>query len=108
MTPRRIAISLALALVAGCGGDGGLGNIYLDDLASGAGDGAGAPADLAGAAMPDLATAPPDLAMGGLPKFSFFVASLRAMQRLSGSQAGFGGDLRFGEVGPGAGLRGAD
>ncbi|MCB9702285.1 MAG: hypothetical protein H6711_10350 [Myxococcales bacterium] len=30
------------------------------------------------------------------------------MQALSGSQLGFGGDLRFGEVGPGAGLRGAD
>jgi hypothetical protein len=43
-----------------------------------------------------------------LPPFSFFVTSLRAMQELSGSEQGFGGDLRFGEVGPGAGLRGAD
>ncbi|WP_437959498.1 hypothetical protein WME76_07485 [Sorangium sp. So ce119] len=41
-------------------------------------------------------------------KFSFFVTSLVAMQQLSGSQEGFGGDLRFGETGPGAGLRGAD
>ncbi|WP_437683411.1 hypothetical protein [Sorangium sp. So ce131] len=41
-------------------------------------------------------------------KFSFFVTSLVAMQELSGSQDGFGGDLRFGETGPGAGLRGAD
>ncbi|WP_437691846.1 hypothetical protein [Sorangium sp. So ce176] len=41
-------------------------------------------------------------------KFSFFVTSLVAMQELSGSQEGFGGDLRFGETGPGAGLRGAD
>jgi hypothetical protein len=40
--------------------------------------------------------------------FSFFVTSLRAMQELSGSEDGFGGDLSFGEVGPGAGLRGAD
>lgn len=40
--------------------------------------------------------------------FSFFVTSLRALQELSGSQEGFGGDLRFGEEGPGAGLRGAD
>lgn len=40
--------------------------------------------------------------------FSFFVTSLKAMQELSGSQQGFGGDLRFGEEGPGAGLRGAD
>lgn len=30
------------------------------------------------------------------------------MQTLSGSKDGFGGDLRFGETGPGAGLRGAD
>lgn len=43
-----------------------------------------------------------------LPPFSFFVTSLRAMQELSGSDLGFGGDLRFGETGPGAGLRGAD
>jgi hypothetical protein len=40
--------------------------------------------------------------------FSFFVTSLRAMQELSGSPDGFGGDLRFGETGAGAGLRGAD
>ena len=45
---------------------------------------------------------------GSLPKFSFFVTSLNALQDLSGSQSGFGGDLRFGETGPGAGLRGAD
>lgn len=43
-----------------------------------------------------------------LPKFSFFVTSLRAMRELSGSQDGFGGDLRFGETGEDAGLRGAD
>ena len=41
-------------------------------------------------------------------KFSFFVTSLVALQDLSGSQEGFGGDLRFGEDGPGSGLRGAD
>ncbi len=43
-----------------------------------------------------------------MEKFSFFVTSLKAMQELSGSADGFGGDLRFGESGPGAGLRGAD
>ena len=43
-----------------------------------------------------------------LPHFSFFVTSLESMRELSGSQDGFGGDLRFGETGPGAGLRGAD
>jgi len=40
-----------------------------------------------------------------LPLFSFFVTSLEAMQRLSGSQNGFGGDLRYGEK---DGLAGAD
>lgn len=43
-----------------------------------------------------------------LDRFSFFVTSLRALQALSGSESGFGGDLRYGETGPGAGLRGAD
>ena len=43
-----------------------------------------------------------------LPQFSFFVTSLKAMQELSGNPNGFGGDLRFGETGQGAGLRGAD
>jgi len=46
--------------------------------------------------------------VGGLPLFSFFVTSLVALQQLSGSEHGFGGDLRFGQTGPGAGLRGAD
>jgi hypothetical protein len=41
-------------------------------------------------------------------KFSFFVTSLKAMRELSGSNDGFGGDLRFGETGDGAGLKGAD
>ena len=41
----------------------------------------------------------------GLEKFSFFVTSIEAMRELSGSQDGFGGDLRFGEA---TGLAGAD
>jgi hypothetical protein len=41
-------------------------------------------------------------------RFSFFVTSLRALQEVSGNQSGFGGDLRFGETGEGAGVRGAD
>ncbi len=41
-------------------------------------------------------------------KFSFFVTSVRALRELSGNELGFGGDLRFGESGAGAGLRGAD
>lgn len=43
-----------------------------------------------------------------LDHFSFFVTSLSALQALSGDQNGFGGDLRYGESGAGAGLRGAD
>jgi hypothetical protein len=43
-----------------------------------------------------------------LPRFSFFVTSLKALQELSGSQNGFGGDFRFGKTGAGAGLKGAD
>jgi len=43
-----------------------------------------------------------------LPRFSFFVTSIGALRTLSGSQNGFGGDLRYGETGDGAGLRGAD
>lgn len=42
---------------------------------------------------------------GLLQKFSFFVTSMKAMQELSGSQDGFGGDLRFGKA---DGLAGAD
>lgn len=50
-------------------------------------------------------------AQGGEPaadsgmKFSFFVTSFAAMQKLSGSADGFGGDLRYGES---DGLKGAD
>ncbi len=43
-----------------------------------------------------------------LEKFSFFVTSMTGLQELSGSENGFGGDLRFGKTGPGAGLLGAD
>lgn len=43
-----------------------------------------------------------------LPHFSFFLTSYAALRRLSGSANGFGGDLRYGETGMGAGLRGAD
>jgi len=49
-----------------------------------------------------------DIDASTLEPFSFFLTSLRAMQELSGSAQGFGGDLRFGETGENAGLRGAD
>lgn len=46
-------------------------------------------------------------------KFSFFVTSMKSMLALAkakdpNANEGFGGDLTYGEVGPGAGLRGAD
>jgi hypothetical protein len=62
------------------------------------GDGDGAPTDANGGAG----------GASSAESFSFFVTSLRAMQELSGNADGFGGDLRFGETGDGAGLRGAD
>jgi hypothetical protein len=43
-----------------------------------------------------------------LERFSFFVTSLSSIREVSKSDQGFGGDLRFGEQGDGAGLRGAD
>ncbi len=70
---------------------------------------AGPAAPAADSGMKDSGTTPdagPPAA--SLPKFSFFVTSLNAMRTLSKSANGFGGDLRFGEQGEGAGLRGAD
>jgi hypothetical protein len=43
-----------------------------------------------------------------LERFSFFVTSQDAIVALAGNAKGFGGDLRHGETGSGAGLRGAD
>jgi hypothetical protein len=66
------------------------------------------------AGAPDAATqadasAPRDAAPiavdAALPRFSFFYTSVDAMRRLSKSQNGFGGDLRFGTP---TGLEGAD
>lgn len=45
---------------------------------------------------------------GSAEKFSFFVISYKSIIELSGTDKGFGGDLRYGETGDGAGLRGAD
>ena len=48
---------------------------------------------------------PPTTTDGGSSQFSFFVVSMKALQTLSGSVDGFGGDLRFGQA---DGLAGAD
>lgn len=97
-------------LIAGCGDDGAAGS-------GGASAGGGAVGGEGGAG----ATSTGGEGVGGsgvggdgtggavaTEPFSFFVTSLQAMRELSGNEAGFGGDLRFGETGPGAGLRGAD
>lgn len=115
--PRRLCAGVSLALLlAGCG-----------DASGGAGT-EGAGTEVAGTSAGETSAAPTSTSSGAtgegseggegssgsssggaaLEKFSFFVTSLQSMQALSGSQLGFGGDLRFGEVGPGAGLRGAD
>lgn len=59
---------------------------------------------------PDAApeTALADVDPTQLEPFSFFVTSLASLIELSGNSQGFGGDLSYGETGPGAGLRGAD
>jgi len=62
----------------------------------------------AGKADTDAGKQVPPADAGTLERFSFFVTSVDAMRRLSKNQQGFGGDLRFGETGDGAGLRGAD
>lgn len=51
--------------------------------------------------------------MPSLEKFSFFVTSMARMVELAKAhdpqlEEGFGGDLTYGETGPGAGLKGAD
>jgi hypothetical protein len=77
-------------------------------------DGPGAVADAgrvksdAGKPVADAGKPMPVSDAGTAGRFSFFVTSVDAMRRLSGSENGFGGDLRFGETGEGAGLRGAD
>jgi hypothetical protein len=98
---------------AGSGGSssGGSGGTGEGGATGGSGGGAGSDGVDAGtaadgAAAKDAATAK-DVGGGGgtLPRFSFFVTSLVAMRRLSKSQNGFGGDLRYGTA---DGLTGAD
>jgi hypothetical protein len=67
---------------------------------------AGTSNDTAGASGTSAGSAGTDDG-ASLAKFSFFVTSWSALQKLS-TPNGFGGDLRFGETGVGAGLRGAD
>jgi hypothetical protein len=96
------------------GGDGGEGAATAGTAASSSGSSSGG--------TPSGGSAPGGSSNGGnagttgdggaggegnppLTNFSFFVTSMAAMQELSGSQDGFGGDLRYGQVN---GLAGAD
>jgi len=93
----RPLCALSLAAVAGLSACGGGGDDATTDHDATVPD---------AQAIDAAVDAPVDAAM--LPHFSFFVTSLKALRELSGNQNGFGGDLRFGETGAGAGLRGAD
>jgi hypothetical protein len=87
MKTTTLTSTLLLAAAIGCGGGG--------NMTGGAGT-TGAGGTGGGGANPNLA------------KYSFFVVSLDASKRIAGSAMGLGGDLRHGETGEGAGLRGAD
>jgi hypothetical protein len=82
-----VLLAIAFSLSAGCGGSNGN---------TGGGGAGGSGGGGTGGSNPNFDT------------FSFFLVNLDAVRMLSGSQDGFGGDLRFGETGEGAGLRGAD
>ncbi len=82
--------SISMLLLAGAIGCGGGSNMTGGAGSSGSGGTGGSGVN------PNLA------------KYSFFVVSQDAVQRIAGSTMGLGGDLRHGETGEGAGLRGAD
>jgi hypothetical protein len=98
-------------LLAACGSDArDIADIERDGGRSGGGradSGASLSGKDAGTNTGSRAGASADSGTTGAPKdpFSFFVTSYAAMKRLSGSEAGFGGDLRYGEAN---GLAGAD
>lgn len=110
------ALTTALVVVlAGCNvpvgeEDGGVGGGGGGAAVTGGGSATGGGAATGGGSTTGggSATGGGDADAGTLANFSFFVTSMVAMQQLSNSQNGFGGDLRFGETGAGAGLRGAD
>jgi len=90
---------------SGIGGSGSGGNAGRGGAGGGVGGqgGRGGSAGTGGSGGSSGACVPG--ADGGTQRFSFFVTSLVAMRALSGSQNGFGGDLRFGKA---DGLSGAD
>jgi hypothetical protein len=104
---RKLSV-IAILTMAACGGGDGDGAVDAPDVTDDGGFVDAPPGTIdAPTAVIDAPTGP-DADPTTLPHFSFFVTSLRALQELSGNPQGFGGDLRFGETGPGAGIRGAD
>jgi hypothetical protein len=92
------------------GGRTGTGGINFGVGGRGSSSSGGSSVALGGSATggSSSATGGTSASTGTSEKFSFFVISYAAIKALSGSDQGFGGDLRYGETGDGAGLRGAD
>jgi hypothetical protein len=125
-TMSRALSSSLIVLACACGSsepseisvDAAVGGATGVDAAAASGnDGSVVPTDAGGSDRSDSAqpgasdagtAGAADSGMQGEEKFSFFVTSLASLRKLSKSQSGFGGDLRYGETGDGAGLRGAD
>lgn len=103
----------ALVFVTGCGSDGEI-NLGTGGTGSASSSGSNSSSgevssSSSGSGSSSGSSSSSSSSSGGsAEKFSFFVTSLKVMQELSGNPEGFGGDLRYGETGPGAGLRGAD
>ncbi len=95
------------AIAAGSGGgragSGGTAGATTGSGGAGSGGTAGATSGSGGAGSGG--SGGDDCGEGATEHFSFFVTSLAGLRRLSGSESGFGGDLRFGQP---DGLSGAD
>jgi hypothetical protein len=120
---RHSQLLLSLLTLAACGSPvgsadagstnagGGSANAVGGGTATAGGAAGGASTTAGGSASAGgTASAGGSATAGGaaVSNFSFFVTSYAAIKRLAPSDQGFGGDLRFGETGVGAGLRGAD
>src|SRR6187200_2630629 len=97
--PELVSV-LALSCTLACGGSGSSDNSSGGSAGNGGANNSGGSAS---GGSSGAANANPNL-----DKFRFFLISVGSVRELSGDPDGFGGDLRFGETGVGAGLRGAD
>jgi hypothetical protein len=101
---------MTLAGMGGAGGVGGSGGMMMTGGTGGESIDAGATGGMGGmggmgGSEPDASTDDCVQGEGTTEHFSFFVTSLAGLRRLSESEDGFGGDLRFGKE---DGLSGAD